>query len=566
MRHDLTRLICWGVVFGTTMTSVAVCAQDRPPALPPSLLPDVRLRQLPQPGVPGQAPEIPVPETAPTRVPAGAETVRLTFGGFDLEGVTAYPGPVLEKLYRSAIGTEVSLAQVYGFAKDIQQLYREDGYFLSRVIIPEQSVRGGRFRLRVLEGFVSSVSFEGDIGSSQDLVTSYFQAIPDERPLRLATLERALLLANDVPGIVATALLRPSGRDVGGADLVVTVSRTAFEGFLVSDNYGDKFTGEWEASAGISANAFTPLGEQVTVIGFTTEPWSEHNQNVGQVNGSWRVGSSGLFFEVLGSYGNSNPGDSIEDFNFDSKELLISAAVGYPIIRTRDLSLSVRLGFDYIDDRTDVFGGEQFSRDKLRVLDLGARSEFRDTLGGANVGEVSIRQGLPILDATKAKDEETSRVGATGSSTVLLASAQRLQPLVDAFALYGQAAGQYAFSNLLSEEQFDVGGTLFGRGYDFSELSGDDGVGATVELRYTYRLEMPVLESLQPFAFYDFGRVWQHATGNSEALSSTGFGLRAALFKFLSVEVAMAKPLGAKSERADDTRDPQFLFRAVGRL
>jgi len=547
--------------------SGAARAQQRPPALPPSVPPDVRLEQLAPEEKPLQtAPEIPVPETAPSRAPAGAESVRLLFAGFQLEGAEAYPPGELRKIWQGEVGREITLARVYALAREVQQRYRDDGYFLSRVIVPEQTVRDGLFRLRVLEGWIAQVTFEGEIGPAAGLIASYFRPVTRQKPIRLGTLERALLLANDVPGIGATALLRSSARELGAADLVVTLRRQRFAGFLAIDNYGDQFTGEWEAGAGLSANSFTPVGEQTTVIGFSSEPWAEHYEAVGQVNGSWRLGASGAYLEALGSYGDSNPGDDLEALDFDSKTLLLSGTGGYPVIRSRDINLTLRLGFDYINEDTDVFGGETFSRDRLRVLHSTIRADGRDPLGGATAGEISYRQGLPILDATKRKDEDKSRENGTGSAGLVRASVARLQPLIRSFALYGDVAGQYAFDHLLSAEQFDVGGTTFGRGYDFSEISGDHGVGTTIELRYTWRPMEDVPISLQPFGFYDFGRVWDRGVDEPETISSAGFGVRLAAYDAVTVEATMAKPLAADSQRANGTRDPQFLFRTVGRF
>ncbi len=542
-------------------------AQQRPPALPPSVPPEIRLPQLAPETAPAlPAPEIPVPETAPSRAPAGAEAVKLTFAGFELEGVEAYPPGELEKIWRADVGREISLARVYALARDIQQRYRKDGYFLSRVLIPEQTVHDGRFRLRVLEGWIAQVTFEGEIGPAAGLVASYFQPVTRQRPIRLATLDRALLLANDVPGIGATALLRSSTREVGAADLVVTLRRQKVSGFLSVDNYGDQFTGEWEFGAGLSANSFTSVGEQTTIIGFSSEPWTEHYEAVGQFNGSWRLGASGAYAEALASYGDSNPGSDLDTLDFDSKTLLLSGTGGYPIIRSRDLNLSLRLGFDYINEDTDIFGGQTFSRDRLRVLHTTVRADARDALAGSTAGEISYRQGLPILDATKRGDDDKSRENATGSAGLVRGSLARLQPLIASFALYGDVAAQYAFDHLLSEEQFDVGGTSFGRGYDFSEISGDHGVGTTVELRYTWRPLEDVPISLQPFSFYDYGRVWDRGASEPQTLSSAGFGVRLAAYDALTMEATMAKPLAADSQRANGTRDPQFLFRTIGRF
>ena len=116
---------------------------------------------------------------------------------------------------------------------------------------------------------------------------------------------------------------------------------------------------------------------------------------------------------------------------------------------------------------------------------------------------------------------------------------------------------------LLSDEEFGVGGIRFGRGYDPKELSNDNGVGFTGELQFTKPTDLWALESYQLFAFYDYGKVWDHSSGDSNALSSWGGGVRLWAAQDTSIALQLAKPLTRDSQRADGDRDTQLLFRAL---
>lgn len=559
-------------VAGMSALAATARGQPAPRVTPQQILPDVRLQQLPLPEAPAPVPEIPIPEMPPTRAPAGAESVRFVFGGLDIEGASVYPPAVLEAEFRAAVGEEVTLAAVFAMAERIQRRYREDGYFLTRVIVPAQTIRDGRMRLRVLEGYIARIDVVDEVGPATRLVRAYLERVGEERPIRLSTLERALLLANDIPGLAVAAVLQPSATEFAAADLTVSITRTPVNGFVTIDNYGDEFTGEWQGAAGVSANTFTALGEQIGLIGFLSDPSRRNNEVVGQLNGSWRLGAGGLFFEHVISYGNAEPGASIENFEFESRELLVGTTAGYPLLRRRNESLWLRAGFDYVDSDTDVFGGEKFSRDRLRIAHVGIKTELRDRWRGLSVGEVSVRQGLPVLGATRRGDADASRQEGTAISTVVDASLMRRQPVVGNLAVFALVGGQYAFSNLLAEQEFEVGGTRFGRGYDFAELSGDDGIGLTLELQYSWRPQRYHIDVVQPFLFYDRGQVWERdneANGFEQrggSLSSAGIGVRASAFDVLTLELTVAKPLTRDSQRANDGRAPQVLFRAIGRF
>jgi hemolysin activation/secretion protein len=535
-------------------------------------LPDTCLKRLPVAPRPKPPPEVAVPEAAPSRAPAGAEKIQFVLTGLDIEGATVYSQADLEQLYAEFLGKEVTLAQVYDIAAEIQRRYRRDGYFLTRVILPPQTAREGRLRVVVIEGYINDVQIQGDIGPVEEKANLYLAHVLGERPLKLKTLERFLLLVRDIPGVTVDGILKPAPDTPGAAQLVASVERKRFDGFGLVDNIGTTFTGNWEIAAGAMSNSFTRLGEQISITGLLSDPHKgtgsdEDNQWVGQLSVSLRPGSQGQYVEFLGSYGDSNPGDIISQFDFDSKELLLSATGGYPIIRSRQVNLSAELGFDYINSDTDIFNSVKFSRDRLRVLHLSATGDVRDKWRGANVASLGIRQGISVLDASNSNDD-TSRPNsnASGTFTSLQASASRLQAITGPYAAFLSIGGQYSFSDLLSDEEFGVGGVRFGRGYDAKELSNDDGVGLTGELQFTRPSKLWPLESYQLFAFYDFGAVWDHSSRQSDSLSSGGGGVRVWAAHDTSVALQLAKPLTRDSQRADGDRDVQLLFRAFTRF
>lgn len=555
-------LLIGGAMAGTMSQARAQGA----PNVPPAALPDIRLRQLPSPEAPRTAPELETPPPAPREAPKGAAAVRFRLQRVELFGVTVYSEDQLTAAFTPLIGTQVTLADIYRLAKEIERRYREDGYFLTRVLVPAQTVEDGRVRIQVLEGFVSTVRIEGDVGDVQSLLDRYLQPVTHERPLRYATLERALLLANDVAGISVAGVLQPAPREPGAADLVVTASRTPFEASALADNLGDDYTGRYEFAASASSNAWTSLGERITAVGFITNPWDEHNQKVGQLSSSWRIGSSGLALETIYSYGVSNPGSAVEPANVDGTTWLAGVSGVYPFLRSRNLNLSGRLGFEAINDDVDVFGDQTLSRDRLRDAFLTATLDFRDSWRGSNTLETTVRQGLPVMGATRGSDTNKSRENGTAQATLFQGSMSRLQPLYGNLALYLITGGQYAFASVLSEQEFLLGGAQFGRGYDYATLAGDSGIGGTAELRYTQPLPLSYLDRIQLFGFFDGGRIWDRETVDDDQLTSAGGGIRLFPLDKLFLELVAAQPLSLDSGRSGGGRDPQFLFRVVGRL
>lgn len=538
------------------------------PALPPSAEPDVRLRSVEGTPLPPSPSEPIVPQGAESSAPEGADLITFTLTAIEVDGLTAYPPSTFDDIFAPLYGTKVSLAQVYGIAAEIQRRYRNDGYFLSRVLVPPQHIVGGRVRLDVAEGHVDRVEIQDDVGGVQKLLESYFSHITAEKPLRLQTLERYLLLANDVPGIDVKGILQPSQETTGAARLVVTAKRKKLDGLVLIDNIGSTFTGNWEIAGRAISNSFTRFGESLGLTALISSPEKgiredQDNQMVGALNGSFRVGGDGAYVNTLISYGNSNPGSIISEFDYKSTQLLASLGVGYPIIRSRDHNLFVESGFDYIDSDTNVFTDVEFVRDRIRTLWLTASYDFRDRWRGSTYLSLGVRQGLEWLGASEAEDPLLSRYDAQGAFTSLRATASRIQGITEHWSLYGIVSGQYAFQPVLSEEEFDVGGIDFGRGYNPKEISGDRGVGLTTEIQYTRPSASSFLDRYQGFAFFDFGSVWQSGVDLTQSLSSAGGGLRGWFARDLSMELLVAKPLTRPSQRADGTKDPQLLFRLI---
>ncbi|MFO1155049.1 MAG: ShlB/FhaC/HecB family hemolysin secretion/activation protein [Rhodospirillales bacterium] len=566
VKPAIALLIVCGIVGAARIPMSRPALAQQAPSVPPALLPDIRLQRLPTPEPGAPQPEIERAVPAPGPPVPGAATVRFVLADIDIEGATVYPPDILEQAFTSLRGTQVTLADIHRVAKEIERRYKDDGYFLTRAIVPTQSVTDGRVRIVVLEGYVADVRIEGEVGGVESLLRSTLSIVTDQRPLRFSTLERALLLADDIPGIAVSGVLRPSADRLGAADLVVTATRAPFEAALLTDNFGDDYTGRWEIAASVASNSWTPFGERIGVVGFVTDPTTDRNQAVGQIGTSWHLGSGGLALDTVYSYGDSNPGSNIAAFDINSRTELIGAGLTYPLVRSRNLNLTGRLAFEAINTDVDIFGNETFSRDRLRTLIISATTDFRDELGGANTIEAAVRRGLPVFGATKRSDPQKSRPDGTSDATVLTGAVSRLQPLYDQFALYGIFAGQYAFTELLANEEFELGGTQFGRGYFFDTLSGDSGIGGTAELRYTIPLQLSYLDRVQAFTFFEGGQVWNRNGGGDDSLCSTGVGFRLFPTEQLFFELQMAKPLTLDSGRANGQRDPQVLFRAIGRL
>ena len=117
------------------------------------------------------------------------------------------------------------------------------------------------------------------------------------------------------------------------------------------------------------------------------------------------------------------------------------------------------------------------------------------------------RQGIGALGASSVDDPFTSR-GASGTFSIVDVAFSRFQDSPKSGRPGSQPAREFASAPLFTSQQFYLGGAKFGRGYDSGLLSGDNGVGAAVELMFDQKVASPYLLGYQLYGFVDGGAVW----------------------------------------------------------
>jgi hemolysin activation/secretion protein len=365
-----------------------------------------------------------------------------------------------------------------------------------------------------------------------------------------------MLLVNDLPGVSARGVLSPSATQTGAADLTVIVERDPFEGMVGIDNYGSRYLGPVQATASASANSLLGLNEKITGQVVTTPMNGVHPElsYIG-LNYLQPVFSYGTTIEAFGSKTLTSPGFDLKQFDVDGKSDLLGLTVRHPFIRSRELNLTGRTTFDYrnVDSENNL---EPTREDRIRAFRVGGRLEAIDTLLSAayNVFDLELAHGVDVLNSSQ-KGDFTSRADADPDFYKVSVEMQRLQRLTQSVNMLVGVTGQWANSPLYSAEEIGFGGISYGRGYDPSEILGDDGIGGKVELQWNEPYKISYLETYQLFGFYDVGKVFnKDATTSSQkvdSLASTGFGFRTTLPKAIDAGAMLAFPLTADPQTED---------------
>lgn len=531
-----------------------------------SLVPTTAEPRLP--GLPIRVPEgeldltIPAQPRAPDR--RAVDELRFSIQRVLVEGTTVYSAEEIAQFTTPLIGQTAGLSAIAAAAEALEDRYRADGYVLSRVFVPPQRVGDGTFRIQVVEGYLSDIVFDGGSSAVQDRISSFLRRALAGRPANLRTLERGLLLAGDLAGVESSGTLAP-GQEPGSSVLSIKVTERPVQGSVSVSNRGSKFQGPVTIANEVGFNGLLGLTEQIT-LGFTTIPNYRDSRELRQ--GTFRY-SQPLFGNGLTAgwdttYSTGWLGHTLRATAVHTEALRFGPRASYPVIRSRRENLTIDASA-YVS-RTFTFATinnayEVQADEKYLAYDLRTTYSHVGFLRGATVFSGGFTRGFSAFKASEGGASGLSRNDAQANFMKYTAELRRVQLLPEDFSLQWVGAGQFSRSRLYANEEFSLGGSRFGRGYDPSEITGRQAIATSVDLRYGDLNAW----GWQPYTFYDHGRVWstrgiRGTLSQWQTLTSAGVGVRIAPTSWLSAGLEAAKPLTRAPALAEGEKPWRYFF------
>ncbi len=480
-----------------------------------------------------------------------------------IEGASQFTPEELKQFYQDKIGKKITLAELNKIAENITSFYRNNGFILTKAIVPPQRINKGVVKIRIIEGFVSDVQIKGDVGGADSVLYKYAEKIKAAKPLDAATLEHYLLLMEDLPGVEARAVLRPSPTTPGASQVIVNIKRDMMQGTSFAlNNRGTRYLGPVQSNIIFAANNLMGNDEQ-TSVRFLNTPFDFNELKYYGAHHEMVVGSQGTKLTIDGNFVLTEPGYTLEPFDIRGTDYAVSAGVSHPIIRSRQTNWFVNSDFSVQRINLSTLGVNLY-QDHLRVLKAGSSYDFVDSLEAVNRIEGNVSKGFSWDTSNGGLDH--SRANGESSFWKFTANATRIQPIYGAWSASFAVDGQYSADPLYSAEEYALGGQNFGSAFDPAEISGDSALAGRVELQYNGTLNDIYLPSYQAYSFYDIGKVWnrdiQAASEAKEAsLASAGIGARLNVTEAVSGNMELAFPLTRKvAAYGADGSAPRFFF------
>jgi hemolysin activation/secretion protein len=532
-------------------------AQSLPPGnIPDPLRVEESLRSAPDPVA--TSPDAPI--TVAESLGADAQQLRFVFRGLQIEGAVAISDSDLRSLWEHQPGSEISVADVFSYAGSISKAYTKTGYALSFAVVPQQEIKDGIVTIRVIEGFVDNVSYTGAsmpnglLAGTQGTVAAHLAKVSAQRPVTAASLERNLLLINDIPGLAARATFSPAAQGIGGSQLALDVKSKRVSGEFGYNSYMPPALGRQVFGGSLAVNNLVTGVDRFRVSGWHSVNGSAY----WSLSGDYLtlVGTDGLSFSASASYGRMIPTSPLlRAIDYAGTAVSGNVSVRYPLIRSRKDNLAIEVGASMLDTDADYLAGSLL-RDRLRTTDVALTFETTDALRAASVVRLELSQGLDLPGTGG-----DSRAFGTSNFTLVTLSIQRLQPLISGSGgrvdLLLSGFGQRSLRGpLLSSVECSYGGRRFGRRFDAGELSGDHCALGSFELRWS-KIAQDAGQTwfTQLYGFADAGVVYQQGAlipgeRREQRMASAGAGIRLDINKKVLSNLELSVPMHRPNDLA----------------
>jgi len=488
-------------------SSPAVLAQVPPIPQPPvnagSLLEEVE-RQRPPATAPRTGPALTVPPLAP---PSGGPSVEFTVTRFTFAGNTKVSSERLSQALADYLNRPITFEQLQEATNVVAETYAQAGW-LARAFLPRQDITEGVVRIQVIEAVYGGSIIDGEFSH---VAQSQVQGIMDAQVqagevLSLIDVERALLLADDVPGITVVGSLT-AGQDTGQTDVLVDVQDTPlFSGLAQVDNQGNKSTGQNEVSVNANINGLAGWGDQATIYGLYTEGLSfvSVGYSVPVLYSGLRLGAnySTLGYRIIDSDLQAAKGSGYAN--------TWSVEATQPLMRSRNTNVFARLAYTskQFDNRAGTITTSNYTVDQVA---LNLTASHLDTFGGGGYTVLTLTPSVGDVNYGKSPDYArlvSLTTQSEGNYAKLRYGLSRQQSLSSQWSVFANWRGQIASKNLDSSERFYLGGPYGVRAYPNNEGGGSQGNLLSLELRYN------PWQALQLAGFWDIGHIEVNKSNN----------------------------------------------------
>lgn len=549
MYHRLSRLL---LALSAASPSIAFAqSQNAPQRIDPGIATKTVAEPAPEPAPP-QRTEVEPPPAASAPVARGD----IVAGAIRVDGGDDLPAAEVMAAISSYIGHRLSSDDVQDLLTAVSGVARAHGYLFAHSTIPPQTLTAGVLHVALDEGHVDEIRLTGDV---RPAIAATLKPLEGHAPKR-DEVERRLMIAGDLPGVTIGKV--SYAIEDGKGVLIVPVAHARIDGSAALDNRGLDALGPERARLTVDLNGLFDDHDQVTFQGLAT-PVQPHELVALYGRYAIQPTASGTQFAVYGSYGETHSGGLWRDYDPRGNSDSIGISVTQPLLRGAKTSLWLTAQGDRIVV-DEWWNGALVRRDRVTTIGSSING-YTPLAGGRLRAGGGITQGVIALGATRRNNPLASRYDAGSDFTMVSAWANWQGDLAGPLSAQLATTSQVSSAPLPAVEQLTIGGPYFGRGYNWSERTGDEGVLGSAELRArVLSRNNGLLRWAQLYTFGDAGYVRNLETDfGTGDLYSAGAGARLNFAQHLNLELEAAFPINVDRYDSGD-KSPRLSFSLTG--
>ncbi len=487
--------------------------------------------------------------------------------GFKYKGNSVFKTEELEKISEPYTNLNLTLKKLIELSEKITKYYQDKGYFLSKAYIAKQKMENNKVEITIVEGKLGKFIINNKSKIDSDKVSKFLNTNTKNIVVNTKDINERVNKLNVFSGIkVIDTKLTPS-KEKGKVDFIVTIENSnKNNSYVALDNYGSRYEGEYNLSLGTTINNLSNIGDTLTLNGSLS---SSAKSKRFSTKYSRNIGTSGLKGGA-NFYINKYELENIPNYESLGDSSSIGLFLDYPLVSSNfnNTSLHGEYKFKKVKSDNGITNSTQLSDKELHLLEL-TLSEQRilNTTFPSNLYmSTSLTAGNLRLVSDLAKINDQF-LDSEGFFSKLNADINYNIAFSDKYSLLTSLRGQKSLNkNLDASEDFIATGSSGVRAYEDSELNGDDGYFASLELKY----RLPKLYSVFHDAsiFVEHAKVWKNNEvfndeQNTRTLNAVGLGYNMN-YSDLYFKASFAHGFGSdsspKSESEFSTSKNKFLM------
>jgi len=487
----------------------------------------------------------------------------LLIKGFSFTGNTKFTDTQLKQLLQEYTNKELNFVQMEQATRVITKAYRDAGYFVARAYLPKQTLKDNILTIAIIEGKYGDFEIQNNSSLKDKIVQNIFNNTKKEKIISSFNLERAVLIANDTPGVIVTKADVKAGKKQGYSDFEIEVNKENFyDGYIILDNHGSRYTGENRLMAGLNLNSPLNQGDKLSLTSLVS---SQTSLKYGNVDYNTLLHSNGLRGGIGYTYSKYKLIKEYKDLDSTGESKVVNLNLSYPIVRQRDHSLFTTLEFENKQNKDDVKSTNDHTKKELNVVTLGLEyqlNSFAFSLPATYNFNTQYTYGNLKFKDTLSASNDAAGANTQGDYSKLNLELSQLLTLTQNLTLDTKFSYQHALGdkNLDGSEDLSIGGLDGVKVYPSSEASGENGYIFSIEPKYS----LPKYKNLSSTVgvFYDRAKVYteDNSKVNESSVDLQDIGISYyGTYKDLFINSYMAWRLNSKTIQSEPSYNSKFL-------